>query len=141
MLMALLSCPTPRTILLVENESLLLNLVHKILKDAGFTVLCASTVEDALKVYAGRCGDLDLLLTALSMPRRSGVELAVELEGLTKVRVMLMSSQPDAAKIAIDHGWYFIGKPFLPSALLGCVREALGIEGGVSRGLDKQLCA
>ena len=49
-----------------------------------------------------------------------------------------MSSQPEANKIAIDHGWYFIGKPFLPSALLGSVREALGVESGVSVGSDKQ---
>ena len=39
MLMALLPDTIPKTILVVENEPLLLKLVHKLLDDAGFSVL------------------------------------------------------------------------------------------------------
>jgi DNA-binding response OmpR family regulator len=139
MLMAMLAGPTPKTILLVESDPMLLKFVHRLLEGAGFTVLRASTAEEALSVYAGHGGGVDLLLTGFSMPRFSGAELAVRLDGLTKLRVILMSSQPDASRIASDHGWYFIEKPFSPLELLGRVREALGIEVGVSVGSDNQL--
>jgi two-component system cell cycle sensor histidine kinase/response regulator CckA len=118
--------PVPKTILLAENEPLLLRLVHTILERAGFAVLSATTAEVAIRIEQDFRGTIDLLLTGVSMPRLSGPELAEQLKSLRpELRVMLMSSDPAARTLAFNRGWHFIEKPFLPSALLDRINSAL----------------
>jgi two-component system cell cycle sensor histidine kinase/response regulator CckA len=123
--MALQPKPTPKTILLVENEPLLLKYLRTILERAGFTVLSAITAEEAIRIEQGYMGTIDLLLTGVSMPRLSGPELAEELERRRPgLRVMLMSSDTSARALTLKDRWSFIEKPFLQSSLLDKIRNA-----------------
>jgi DNA-binding response OmpR family regulator len=127
--MALPVQSAPNTILLGENEPLLLKFVRTILERAGFRVLSAGTPEDAIRIERDYTGTIDLLLTGASMPRMSGLELAKELKRRRPaLRVMVMSSDPAASDIARNYRWYFTEKPFLPSVLLGRIRNALGLD-------------
>jgi two-component system, cell cycle sensor histidine kinase and response regulator CckA len=124
---------TPKTILIVESEPLLLRFVRTILEAAGFAVLSAATAEAAIRVDHDFTGDIDLLLTCFSMAGSSGAELTQELEWRRpRLRAMLMSSDPAAQTLALNHGWYFAEKPFLPSALLGKIKNALSLDVGVA---------
>jgi FixJ family two-component response regulator len=60
------------------------------------------------------------------MPEMCGPDLAELLKkGRPEMRVMLMSGYADGAMLVLNHGWHFIQKPFLPSALVGRVTELL----------------
>jgi FixJ family two-component response regulator len=60
------------------------------------------------------------------MPDMCGPELADVLkQRRPDMRVMLMSGYADGAMLVLNHGWHFIQKPFLPTALLGRVTDVL----------------
>jgi CheY-like chemotaxis protein len=67
---------TPLTVLLVEDEVLIRNLVAESLSERGFTVHEVTTADDALR-YIGSGADLDVLFTDVNLPgRMNGAELA-----------------------------------------------------------------
>ena len=67
---------TPLTVLLVEDEVLISNLVAESLSERGFTVHEVTTADDALR-YIGSGADLDVLFTDVNLPgRMNGAELA-----------------------------------------------------------------
>lgn len=119
------------TILLVENEALLLKFISIVLKRAGFEVLSASTANNAVQISETFTGPIHVLLTGVSMPRTSGPELATILETRPELRVMLMSSDPEARTLAADHGWYFTEKPFTASCLVARILDALTVRVGM----------
>jgi hypothetical protein len=66
------------------------------------------------------------------MAGSSGAELTQELEWRRpRLRAMLMSSDPCSQTLALNHGWYFAEKPFLPSVLPGKIKSALSLDVGV----------
>jgi two-component system cell cycle sensor histidine kinase/response regulator CckA len=118
--------PSPETILVVEDDAAILKLVQLILEDAGFEVLVASSAKRAGVVEADFPRTIHLLLSDIMMPDMCGPDLAALLKRRRpEMRVMLMSGYADGAMLVLNHGWYFIGKPFLPSALVGRVTDVL----------------
>ena len=113
------------TILLVENEPLLLKFMCIVLKRARFEVLSASTAEDAVQITEACTEPIHLLLTGVLMARASGPELATMLERRPDLQVMLMSSDPESRTLAAGHGWHFLEKPFTASTLLASIQGAL----------------
>jgi two-component system cell cycle sensor histidine kinase/response regulator CckA len=108
-----------KTILLVEDESLVLKFVRAVLEKNGFRVIAASSPQQAIRTEAGFTGPIHLLLTSLTMPGTSGAELAKRLqERRPELLVMLMSSYPDGQMLAASNGWRFIAKPFKAADLL-----------------------
>lgn len=120
-----MSLPGPKTILLVEDEPLLLRFVRSVLQRAGYAVLSAATPEAAMAIERDCRGPIELLLTGFSLPRLSGPELAETLEWRRpEMRVMLMSCDPDARSTALACGWSYIGKPFPISTFIDTVESA-----------------
>jgi DNA-binding NtrC family response regulator len=116
----------PQTILVVEDDAAILGLVQAILEEAGFEVLAASSATNALSVEAHFSRAIHLLLSDIQMPGMSGPDLAEVLkQRRPAMRVMLMSGYADGAMLVLNHGWHFIQKPFLPTALLGSVSDVL----------------
>jgi len=114
------------TILVVEDDAAILKLVQVILQDASFEVLVASSANDALRVAADFSRTIHLLLSDIMMPDMCGPDLAAALkQRRPEMRVMLMSGYADGAMLVLNHGWHFIQKPFLPSALVGRVTDVL----------------
>ncbi len=104
------------TILLVENDPLVLNLVRRRLQELGYDILAAHDGVEALAVAAQYEGPIALLLTDVVMPHMGGGMLAQRLkEGRPDTRVLFMSGFVDdptlAAEIAQgDEG--LLQKPF-----------------------------
>ncbi len=104
------------TILVVEDEPTILILVRTMLERRGFTVLAASTPEEALRLGAGHDSELDLLLTDVIMPGMNGRELAHRLVAFhPNLKTLFMSGY--SADVIAHHGVlearvHFIAKPF-----------------------------
>ncbi len=117
------------TILLVEDEDAVRGLTRRCLEASGYTVLQASSAEEAIDVASRFDGRLDLLLTDVVMPGASGPELSRRLhERRPGTRVLYVSGYTDAAMashVALDAGASFLQKPFTPETLARKVREIL----------------
>jgi PAS domain S-box-containing protein len=117
------------TILLVEDEQVILHLAETILTRQGYTVLPARTPGEAMRLAAAHAGDIHLLITDVVMPEMNGRELAGSL--MTRypgLRCLFMSGYT-ANVIAhhgvLDPGVHFIQKPFSIRDITAKVREAL----------------
>ena len=117
------------TVLLVEDEDIVRDLVAEILQTAGYTVLDAADGIEALELAETHPGPIHLLLTDVVMPKMSGRDLAerlVTLHGDTKV--LYTSGYTDGAIVdrgVLQPGTEFIQKPFSFAALTQKVRDVL----------------
>lgn len=119
------------TILVVEDEAIVLKVVTRILTHAGFTVLSANNSSEAGQFAANFPGTIHLLLSDVEMPDIAGPDLALKLKAIRPgLRVILMSGQADGAMLILNYGWHFVRKPFLAAALVAAVKDVLA---GASR--------
>ena len=117
------------TILVVEDETGIRELVLKILRRHGYNALEAANGEEALAIFRQHQGTIDLLLTDVMMPRMGGPELVDRLrkQGLNPA-VIYVSGYTDDPNIyagKFPPGTAFLDKPFTLPALLAKVREVL----------------
>jgi two-component system cell cycle sensor histidine kinase/response regulator CckA len=116
------------TVLLVEDDEKVREVIALALKDAGYTVLEARSGEDAL-LLAERGEPIELVITDLVMPGMSGREMADRWRARhPETRTLFMSGYTDATfqqQAGLPAGVAFIQKPFAPSALARKVREVL----------------
>ncbi len=121
------------TILLVEDDEIVRNLVREVLKSYGYTVLEAASGSEALKICRNNEGIIDLLLTDVIMPEMSGGELARKVIDLCPdVKVMFMSGYTDDAMIRhniLSSDITFIQKPFNSPDLAHRIRKVLDAVG------------
>jgi PAS domain S-box-containing protein len=129
------------TILLVEDQPQVRELARMALSEKGYTVLVASSPEDAENACARHGAEIHLLLTDLIMPGITGRELAKRLTARhPKMRVLYMSGytygmtvQTGMQRGMLEDGVAFLQKPFTPSALGEKVREVLDRSAVTSR--------
>ena len=117
------------TILLVEDDDALREMIRDTLADAGYTMIEGARPETALEVGQSYKGPIHLMLTDVIMPGMSGHELAARLKSVRpETKVLYMSGYTGDAIVhqgVLDSGTLFIGKPFTAEALLRRVREVL----------------
>jgi two-component system cell cycle sensor histidine kinase/response regulator CckA len=106
------------TIFVVDDTPLVLSSVSLILKNAGFTVLSASSPEEAIQIGLDFAGTIHLLLTDVMMPRMSGPDLAKKLvKERAGLRVMMMTGYTGGDLLVLNYGWQLITKPFVATLL------------------------
>lgn len=117
------------TVLIVEDETAVRDVVSRILTNSGYTVLVASNGEDAFTLAKQYAGPIDMLVSDMVMPGMSGRELAELLGALRPGMKMLFMSghceNKDADFVADLDSPQFIQKPFAASELATRVRELL----------------
>jgi len=118
------------TVLVVEDESVLRELVREILTAYGYRILEAADGVEALKVWEERRQKVDLLLTDVSMPRGlSGRDLAEKLRQVDPRLPVIFSSGYSQEMIERSddrvQGANYLCKPYLPAQLAQTVRHAL----------------
>lgn len=138
------SPPGAPTILMVEDNSAILELFAAVLKEAGFNVYTASSVEEALRIGLHQAVNVDLLLTDVLLPNAAnlqlkrgptysrgatGLDLFRQLRGKRPgLRVLFMSGQTDdqlkTLGLARDR-YTLLRKPLMPETLLKAVHAAL----------------
>ncbi|MET0388230.1 MAG: response regulator [Polyangiales bacterium] len=123
------AAPVASTILLVEDEDAVRMVARRVLRTRGYHVHEARTADEAERIYQREAGQIDLLITDIVMPERSGTELAEALRLIAPgLRILFMSGYAGAAAPTLEAsrtGRFFLEKPFTPSSLLAKVDEAL----------------
>jgi CheY-like chemotaxis protein len=112
----------PKTILVVDDETGIRELIRKILQRERYRVLEAGSAEDALAAAQGQ--PIDLLITDVMLPGVRGPELAQRMQQAAPgLKTLFISGF--AGEERMPAGGQFLAKPFTLAALLEKVRAAL----------------
>jgi DNA-binding response OmpR family regulator len=116
------------TVLVVDDELSIRQLVRRTLEAEGFHVEEAANGEAALRLVQARAEPFDLVLTDLSMPQIDGRQVSETLGRYRpSVALLCMSPDPDAVPYieSSDTPVRVLLKPFTPDDLYHAVRDAL----------------
>ena len=121
-----------QTILMVDDEDLLLTMGQTILSAYGYRVLVANSGQKALDLLAKPDTHADLLITDLVMPGMSGRELAEHVHRLCPDTRILCSSGYVRPTTREREEATYLQKPFTSQDLLLKVKQALAAGDGIA---------
>lgn len=116
------------TVLVVEDEMAVRDVVRTVLERHGYRVLAAGDASEALVIATAHPASIDLLLTDVVLPGRGGPELAEQLRGTRPwLRVLFTSGYAETTSLdlAALGAHAYLAKPFTIDGLARKVREAL----------------
>ncbi len=117
------------TVLLVEDEAVILKVGKAMLESLGYKVVTASTPSEALRKVQAHVAEIHLLVTDVIMPEMNGRDLAKLIDDIKPGLKCLFTSGYTADVIAhhgvLDEGLYFLPKPFSMKDLASKVRALL----------------
>jgi len=117
------------TLLLVEDDPMVLRVGQGLLESLGYNVLIAGTPEEAIETARKELERIQLLVTDVVMPEMNGRDLAQRLRtlipGLRTLFISGYTADVIAHKGLLEMGAFFLQKPFFKNDLAIKVREAL----------------
>ena len=127
----------PLTVLLVEDEIPVRELVSRMLGNEGHTVLKASNGEDALRLCEKHPTDIDLLLSDVVMPGMSGAELVEKVSAMRPlIKSLYMSGYADETVVrhGLLEGANVVKKPFTKAELIETIQHVMEGDDPETRG-------
>jgi two-component system, cell cycle sensor histidine kinase and response regulator CckA len=120
-----------KTVLVVDDDPVVRDLVVQFLRQRGYAVLQAERATEALRL-AATTATVHLLITDLLMPEVDGLELTRRFRAVhPKTPVLMVSGSlpllPDGSEVGLDR-FQFLAKPFLFSELLHKVHSLLDAD-------------
>jgi PAS domain S-box-containing protein len=119
-------------ILLVDDEEQILIMVKQLMERFGYTVTAIKSSTEALMLFSASPGDFDLVITDMTMPKMSGVDLAYEMMKIRKdIPVILysgfndMSLESKAKAVGIRE---ILMKPVTKNSIAEAIRRVLDQE-------------
>lgn len=130
--------PLPRgrgeCVLVVDDEKALLKVAGKILEQQGYRVLLAEDAAQARKLFSIHAGEIPVVISDLSMPGMTGLELVRILRRERPNTRFAISSglggTLDPEKLRVDGVELILNKPYTPEVLLGSVQQLIGDRSG-----------
>ena len=117
------------TILVVEDNLMVAELEQKVLQNAAYRVITASSGKEALEIFKEKHDEISLVMLDLIMPHMSGVECLKEILKIDPtVKVLVLSGyspETDFVRQTYPHIKGFLRKPWQASQLLKSVQRAL----------------
>ena len=124
-----MSSQLTETVLIVDDEPMIVRLCTNILGMGGYTVIGASGGAEALKVFENGNAEVQLALVDIMMPGLNGVELSRRIESASPATKLVLMSGYDPADVARLTGEEqtlpIIWKPFRAESLLRMVENVL----------------
>jgi CheY-like chemotaxis protein len=113
-------------ILLVEDDTFVRNVTREVLETAGHRVLQADNAEQALEIFDANRQTIGLVISDVTMPGKSGKELAAALQrrGL-RLPILLMSGYASPVREDLERNILFLAKPYNSAALMTAIRRCL----------------
>ena len=117
-----------RIVLLVEDEPFVRDATCRTLEKAGFEVFPTADAQEAMNAYALLNGNIDLLMTDITLPGRSGRELSLELRSKSaKLPILLTSgynaNADEGTQESQDTGTHFLPKPYSRLELVAALEK------------------
>lgn len=122
--------PQQRTILLVEDEPFVCDATGSILERAGFAVLPAQDACEAIRIYEQCQHRIDLVMTDMVLPGRTGLQLGHDLRQRFPNLLVLLTSGYSNAEYdteSPDAHTYFLAKPYSRRSLVEKIEEILDV--------------
>jgi len=117
------------TILIVDDEQMILSMFDEFLSEFGYTVFKAVDGMHALEIFRERCDDIKLVVMDVIMPRLDGVKAYKEMAKIRPdVNVLFMSAYSANCFEGFNAGSNFVRKPISPYDLVGKVRECIDLK-------------
>ena len=117
------------TILVAEDEEMLRELAHDVLRDLGYQVMLAKDGAEAVEIYASNCEQIDLVLLDVVMPRMSGHEaykrISALAAGVPSIFMTGYSTEIAQSMFFKNTGAILIQKPYSVEVLGRKIREVL----------------
>jgi DNA-binding NtrC family response regulator len=114
------------TLLLVDDDGVIRQLLQTILEHAGYTVLLAADASQAIQIAALTA--FDMLITDFQMPNMNGFVLAEQITksrpGLPTLIVSAATMEDIPLEDIVDHDWSFLPKPIDRIRLLETIGES-----------------
>jgi two-component system, cell cycle sensor histidine kinase and response regulator CckA len=118
-----------QTILVVEDETALLEVTRQSLAAVGYVILAAKSPAEAIRISERHPGPIHLMVTDVIMPGMNGAQLATHLSApRPEMKVLYVSGYTDDTIVrhgVLDTGLAFLQKPFSPKTLRRKVGEVL----------------
>jgi two-component system, cell cycle sensor histidine kinase and response regulator CckA len=120
------------TIMVVEDEEMLLELIKEILESNGYKVLTASDGVEGVNVYSAHKDKISLVITDMGLPKLSGYDMFKKLKQINpKVSVIFASGflEPNIISEMYKAGAKeFIQKPYEPTDILKKIRYVIDVQ-------------
>ncbi len=116
------------TVLIVDDEEMILNLAASILEDYGYKCITKDQSLEALKIYQQKYKEIDLVVMDIVMPKMNGVEL---FEKIKKINPQVKAIMSSGFSVQDQDSFYrmgikaFVPKPYQERTLAGTIREVL----------------
>lgn len=116
------------TLLVVDDEPLMTQIMTLQMTKQGFRTLTADSVAQALAIVDAGDSPIDIVVTDMSMPERDGLDLArALLDRKLSVPVLIASGYPaDETELLPANVVGVVEKPFQYKALAERIREIIG---------------
>lgn len=120
---------SPKTILVVEDNQMLLDLVTSVLSDRGYAVLTADDGLKAVKIFEQQSREISLVLSDMGLPLLGGWEAFLKMKEINpRVKTIMASGYLDPklkAEMLSAGAADFIQKPYVIDSLLEKIQQVL----------------
>lgn len=121
------------TVLIVDDESMIRELLRTVLESAGYKIIECEDGEQATNVFRQRFSEIDLVILDLTMPKLTGQETFHLMNGIDPTARVLLSSGYSHDDIAgLDGIMGMLPKPYRPAELLKTVAQVLAMPRPIS---------
>jgi DNA-binding NtrC family response regulator len=112
-------------VLVVEDDTDVMDVTCLLLEDAGYEVIAAQSAEQALRIAEGR-SDIDVVFTDVNLHEApNGIELAHQLKARgSRASIVVVSGDLGWADTPLDEDMRFLAKPYGRHTLLSVVGDA-----------------
>jgi CheY-like chemotaxis protein len=118
-----------RVVLLVEDEPFVRDATCRTLEQAGYEVLSTGDASEAVRAYELRHGQIDLLMTDMTLPGRSGAQLSSDLRNTSAIMPVLLTSgypENESDWQTRESKTFFLPKPYSRTDLVAALNKILG---------------
>src|SRR4029077_8696032 len=117
------------TVLVVENEQFVLDLLEKVLSEGGYQVLLAADGQEAIENYCRHKTEIDVVLLDVGLPKVDGANVFYKMKSENSdVRVIIVSGylEPDLrTKLQQAGVQHFIDKPYMLDQLVETIQSLI----------------